>query len=100
MRAVILCLALAGCATLQTTQGLALCAATDVATTVGGVHAGLIKEANPIWAHSVNAGHYAPFVLAVIGMVLFLDWLDRPEVTGVVAGVECAFGAHNLWLMR
>ena len=88
--------ALSGCVQLP----LRTCVGLDVASTVVGVKMGLIREANPLWRASVGAGHYLPFVLASVGLVMLVEWIDRPVVTEVVAGVECGLGARNLWLMR
>ena len=102
MRRVVLCavLLLSGCATLQKPETLAACAAADAGVTLVGVKVGLIKEANPLWAASVNAGHPAAFVLATLAGVLFINWLDQPDVTAAVSGTLCAAAGRNLFLMR
>ncbi len=91
---------LSGCATLQTPAALPVCAAADVITTIGGVNSGRIIEANPLWRSSVNAGHFAPFLIAVAAMVWAIDRWANPKVSGVVAGVECGMAGRNLFLMR
>ena len=93
-------LLLAGCATLQSPEALRACAAADVATTVVGVRSGLFLEANPLWKASVNAGHFAPFVLATVALVWAIERWASPEVSGAAAGVECGLAARNLFLMR
>ena len=93
-------LLLSGCAALQSQQALPVCTAVDVVTTVAGVSSGAMREANPLWRSSVNAGYYAPLVLAAFAMVAFVEWLDRPVVTQTVAAVECTLAAHNLWIIR
>jgi hypothetical protein len=89
-----------GCAVLQSREALRACAVGDVLTTVSGVRAGLIREANPLWRTSMNAGNFAPFVLATVMMVWAVEYWASPEVSGVVAGVECGLAARNLFLMR
>ena len=95
---IILGISLSGCSTFS--DALRPCVAADVVTTVAGVRSGLMTEGNPLWKASVNAGHFAPFVLASIGLVWLVEWWDDPRATKVVSGVECGMAARNLWIMR
>jgi len=99
VKRLLIILLLSGCATLQQPETLTACAAADVSTTLVGVKMGLIKEANPIWAASVNAGHPAAFILATIAGVLLINWLDEPKITGTASGVLCGLAGWNLFLM-
>lgn len=103
MRAALLLLfvlLLAGCSLLERREALPVCVGLDVATTVLGVKAGLIQEANPLWAGSVNAGHFLPFVLASVALYWIVDRYASAPVRATVAGVECGLGLRNLYLMR
>jgi hypothetical protein len=93
-------LLLNGCATLQQPKTLAGCAVADVGVTLVGVKLGLIKEANPLWAATVNAGHPAAFVLASIAAVVLLWKWNEPDITAAASGVLCASAGRNLFLMR
>lgn len=96
----LLVLLLSGCSTWTARDAVAPCVAADVVTTVVGLKSGYIVESLSPLKASMNAGHFAPFVLASIGLVMLVRWLDEPVVSGSVAAVECGLAAHNLLLVR
>ena len=96
MRWLILCLALSGCATLQKPETLRLCMAADLVTTIYGVHTLRLREVNPIVKASVNAGHFLPMILLGTAVVLFVEWLNEPDVTATVAAIECGAAVWNV----
>jgi len=59
----------------------------------------MVEVLSPVKA-SINAGHYAPFVLAAIGLALVVRWLDEPVVNVGTSVVECGLALNNLLIIR
>jgi hypothetical protein len=89
-----------GCATLQQPEVVAGCVAADVTSTFIGISKGAMKEANPLWKTTVNAGHFGPFVLAAGLLIWAVIELNEPAVSATVSATSCGLAAHNLWIIR
>lgn len=86
---------LAGCATISTPEGFALCKAADVTTTVLAVQAGR-REQNPLFAEQTNRGNYLPIAAAGVLMYYVVRKINDPNFTATAAGLTCAVAANNL----
>ena len=96
----LLVLCLAGCASLGETRTAQRCVAADVASTIGGVERGRLKEVVPFLRGSINAHHFIPMLLVAGGVVWAIDYLSNPKLNTAVTGVECGLAAHNLFVAR
>lgn len=104
MRALILLLALSGCAVIEPVYDVAAdkrtfaaCKAADVATTVGVLSKGGI-EVNPIMNALLGSAPYnfIPFVAVSAALIGLVWWMDSKPATAAATAITCPVAVHNL----
>jgi len=102
-RALVILLLLAGCSTIQpvaqSTTTTAVCQVVDKGSTIYGIRAGLLHEANPIMAPIFAHGLLPPIIVGY-SIWRLVKWANDPVATETVNAVTCGVAVHNLWLLH
>lgn len=102
IRAILLCLLLTSCATVQTVAEspttFAACKVADIATTSYALYTGRFVERNP-FVSSIIGGGYIPLIAVSIALWYLIDYYDEPLLTIGANAITCPVAIHNAVLL-